>query len=199
MIIVVATVLGMLSVKLRGGRLKRLAQLGLTHLWLIWAAIIAQTVIFQIRLPFASESVVEIVHLGTYLVAFGFLWLNRHIPGALMIGVGAGANAAAIFANGGVMPASANAWKKAGLPIAPDGQFENSNITADAKLAFLGDIFYIPEGWPFANVFSIGDLLIVVSATYLAHVWCMRSHTSNTWPAPRACDRVIDARTMTTV
>lgn len=194
MIIVVATLIGILSVKLRGGKLKRLAQLELKHLWVIWVAIVVQTLVFEVRSPLLTETVVEVVHLGTYLTAFAFLWLNRHIPGAILIGLGAGANAAAIFANGGVMPANASAWTKAGLPVAVEGQFENSNITPGAHLAFLGDIFYIPKSFPLSNVFSIGDVAIVVGATYLAHAWCRRAHSSNAWPAPVASEIVIDDR-----
>jgi len=190
MIVVVATTLGILSVKLRGGKLKRLAQVELRHIWIIWVAIIVQTLIFQIRLPFLSETAVEVIHIGTYVASFIFLWLNRHIPGAVLIGLGAGANAAAIFANGGVMPASPHAWERAGLPVAAEGQFENSNLNDDAHLAFLGDIFYIPESWPLNNVFSIGDILIVVGGTYFAHVWCRRAHATNAWPAPTATERV---------
>jgi hypothetical protein len=192
MIVVVATAIGILSAKLRGGRLKRLAQLELKHLWVVWVGIVVQTLIFQVRLPFLSESVVEIVHLGTYVSSFAFLWLNRHIPGSIVIGLGAGANAAAIFANGGVMPANANAWARAGLPIAPEGQFENSNITPNAQLAFLGDIFYIPKSLPLANVFSIGDIAIVFGGTYLAHAWCCRARASNAWPAPIPSEMVTD-------
>jgi len=191
-IVVVATAIGILSVKLRGGRLKRMAQLELNGVWIIWAAIIVQTLIFQFRLPFLSQTVVEYVHIGTYVASFLFLWANRHIPGALIIGAGAGANAAAIFANGGVMPANANAWEKSGLPMAALGEFENSGIESDAHLAFLGDIFYIPEAWPLNNVFSIGDVIIVIGGTYFAHAWCRRAHTANVWPAPSANDRVDD-------
>ena len=95
------------------------------------------------------------------------------------------------------MPASAHAWQRAGLPIARDGEFENSNITNDAKLRFLGDIFYIPEEWPLSNVFSFGDIAIVIGATYLAHVWCLRAHNSNAWPAPNPTDRILDAPALT--
>ncbi len=193
MIVVVATAVGLLSVKLRRGRLTRLAALELRHLWVIWATIAVQTVIFQIRLPFVTETVVETVHVGTYVASFGFLWLNRHIPGAVAIGLGAGANALAIFANGGVMPADPTAWARAGLPVAADGQFENSNTTTDARLAFLGDVFHIPASWPLSNVFSIGDVVIVLAATYLAHSWCCRPTTSNAWAAPSPDELVDDS------
>ena len=35
----------------------------------------------------------------------------------------------------------------------------NSGVLAAPRLAFLGDVFAIPAGWPLANVFSIGDVL----------------------------------------
>lgn len=172
MIIVVATVLGFLSVKLRGGRFRRLASVELRHLWVVWAAIIAQTIIFGVSSDTLDEQVAELIHLSTYVAAFVFLWLNRHIPGATLLAVGAGANAAAIFSNGGAMPASPTAWERAGLPTIADGQFENSNVSDDANLWFLGDIFWIPESWPLSNVFSIGDVLIVIAGTWFAHRVC---------------------------
>jgi hypothetical protein len=185
-IVVVATVVGMASAKLAGGRLKRLAQLDLRHLWVIWMTIVVQTLIFEVPSTIVGESFYQYVHLATYGSSFVFLWLNRHIPGALIIAAGAAANAAAITANGGVMPATVSAWQRAGIPIPGDARFENSNIIADAHLWFLGDVFAIPAGWPLANVFSIGDVLIVIGATYLAHVWCRHAISSNAWPAPEA-------------
>ena len=35
-------------------------------------------------------------------------------------------------------------------------------------------MFAIPKGWPFANVFSVGDVIIVIAVAYLAHAWCRR-------------------------
>ena len=190
MIVVVATIIGMASAGLGRGRLRRLAQVELRKVWLIWATIVVQTVIFELPSSIVSDQAYAIVHVGTYATAFVFLWLNRHIPGALIIGAGASANAAAIAANGGVMPASTSAWRTAGLPVTPPGQFENSNLTVDAHLAFLGDIFAIPEAWPLSNVFSIGDIVIVIGGTWFAHVWCRRRHTSNVWAPPLADQRV---------
>ena len=183
MIIVVATAVGMLSVKLVGGQLKRMAMIDLRFLWVIWVTIVVQTLIFQMPSTLLSDFWYQVIHLGTYVAAFVFLWLNRHIPGAVAIGAGAAMNGAAIAANGGVMPASPAAWARAGLPVFEN--FENSNVVADAKLAVLGDIFAIPAGWPLANVFSIGNVIIVLGGTYFAHTMCRRPPTSNAWPAPQ--------------
>ncbi len=190
MIVVIATLVGMASAALRGGRLRRLAQVHLRKIWLIWATIIVQTVIFELPPTIVSDQGYAVVHIGTYVTAFLFLWLNRHIPGALIIGAGAAANAAAIAANGGVMPATPWAWRTAGLPVAPPGEFANSDLTDGANLAILGDIFAIPEAWPLSNVFSIGDVVIVIGGTWFAHVWCRRAHTSNAWAPPLPDERV---------
>jgi hypothetical protein len=197
MIVVVATVLGMSSVKLFGGRLRRLAQLRVRHLWLIWATIAVQTIIFELPPTVVSEHAYGAVHVATYVSAFGFLWLNRHIPGALIIGLGAACNAAAIVTNKGIMPATADAWARAGLPALPAGEFENSGVTAQANLWFLGDIFAIPASWPLSNVFSIGDVVVVLGGTWLAYRWCRTAHTSNAWPPPEPGSQ-IDAASIST-
>jgi hypothetical protein len=67
------------------------------------------------------------------------------------------------------MPTSRGALQQAGIPFRPTHGFRNSVYVPHAKLQFLGDVFAIPKGWPLANVFSIGDLLVVVGAFVLVH------------------------------
>ena len=74
----------------------------------------------------------------------------------------------AIVANDGVMPASRGALETAGLDIR-SGEFANSDFVDDANLGFLGDVFAIPAGWPGANVFSVGDVLMVLGALLVLH------------------------------
>ena len=51
--------------------------------------------------------------------------------------------------------------------VSPPGNvFANSAYVANARLWFLGDVFAVPASWPFANVFSIGDVLIAVGAAW---------------------------------
>ena len=192
MILVFATLFGMTVATLAGGMFRRFASLELRSIWLIWTVIVVQTLIFELPSTVVSATTLEGVHLFTYAMSFTFLWLNRHIPGALLIGLGAGSNALAIAANGGVMPASPSAWRIAGLEAAAEGEFANSDITQDANLAFLGDIFAIPASWPLSNVFSIGDVVIVLGGTYFAYVWSHRQLTSNAWPAPSVSGRVVE-------
>lgn len=170
MIIPIAGLLALLSPALTGGRLRRFADIRLRFAWLVVLALGAQVVVIEI-VPEGNHALLSAAHIATYLVAGGFVWLNRRIPGLWIIAVGAASNAIAITANNGTLPASAAALRRAGLPVRSD-EFVNSGVLADPKLGFLGDVFAIPAGWPLANVFSIGDLLIVLGAAWGAHRIC---------------------------
>jgi Family of unknown function (DUF5317) len=50
--------------------------------------------------------------------------------------------------------------------------FHNSTALADPRLAFLGDIFFIPASWPLSNVFSVGDVLIALGIVWALHRIC---------------------------
>jgi Family of unknown function (DUF5317) len=171
MIIVVLSLIGVLTVPLFGGKLKRFATIRMRAVWLVWVSVLGQIVVFEGPLPM-NEQLAEQLHLVTYALSGAFLFANRHITGAKLLALGGGLNLAAIAANGGVMPASAWAWRVSGMAKVAAGDFENSNVTADAKLWFFGDVFAIPEAWPLSNVFSIGDVLIVVAVVYCGHKVC---------------------------
>jgi hypothetical protein len=168
-IIVVAAILAVLTVPLSGKSLAPLAQLTLRHAWLVWLSIGTQLLITVI--PDFPETAGQVLHLLTFASAAAFMWVNRRIPGTVVIAVGAGLNLAAIGANGGTMPASSWAWHTAGFDALTNG-FENSNVAASARLAWLGDVFAVPHGWPLANVFSIGDVIVVIGLGYFAHAAC---------------------------
>jgi hypothetical protein len=171
-IIVVASIAAILTVPLTGRSLAPLAKLQLRRVWLVWLSIGLQLLITL--LPGFPNWLGQPVHLFTFALSAGFLWSNRRLPGAYLVALGAGLNLAAIAANNGTMPASEWAWHTAGYPVLVD-HFENSNVVHGARLWWLGDVFAIPKGWPFANVFSVGDVVIVVAVAYLAHAWCRRS------------------------
>lgn len=171
MIVATVTSIGVLSALWSWTRIKRLAQLELHHIWLVWIAFATQVIVFQWVAVHIAESVVKGIHVGTYVILVAFIVLNRHVPGSRLIAFGTACNLTAIVANGGSMPASRNALESAGKHI-PDVAFQNSAFLSDPKLLFLGDIFWVPEGWPLANVFSVGDIVIVIGGTYLAHRWC---------------------------
>lgn len=172
MIVLVLTAIGVGSALLSLDRVKRLAQIDLRRLWLVWVALVAQVLLFEYLGPHISRDLGNAMHLGTYALCLAFLWFNRQIPFMWLIAVGASCNLAAIAANGGTMPADPDAWAAAGLPEFSPEVFENSRALSSPRLLVLGDIFHIPASWPLSNVFSIGDVLIVVGGTALAHAWC---------------------------
>jgi hypothetical protein len=168
MLIGSALLLCILSVPLIGGRLSGLTELGFRHAWLPVAALLAQVLIISI-LPGGSGDAA--VHIATYAVLGAFLVLNRHVPGLLVIALGGALNFAAIATNGGVMPADPDAVAAARIPQDAT-QFANSAPSDGAPLGFLGDVFHTPGWCPIHNVFSVGDLVIVVGAFVLLHRAC---------------------------
>jgi len=160
-------VLAALSAVLAGASLRRLGDLDFRAVGFLVVGLLAQIVIISI-VPDGNEGVREAVHIGSYLLVFVFLALNWRIPGLPVLALGALLNFLAIAANGGVMPADPDAMRRAGREDV-EGAFENSRPVADPELSFLGDRFAIPESWPVSNVFSIGDVLIVLGAAVTMH------------------------------
>ena len=163
--------LAVLSVVLAGGDLRRLGGLEFRGVPVLLAALLVQIVIISI-VPEGNEGVKQAVHIGSYLLVFGFLALNvRRVPGVWIIAAGAFLNFVVIAANEGVMPADPGALRRAGLER-HEGEFQNSREVEDPRLALLGDRFALPESWPVSNVFSVGDVLIVLGAAVGMHTVC---------------------------
>jgi hypothetical protein len=152
---------------LRGGRLSALVELRFRELWLLWMALGLQIVLFMPGGPAWPA-----VHLLTYALAGAFAWRNRGIPYLWLVCLGGLMNVVAIAANGGTMPARPAAVAAAGLS---DAAPANSSVLAHPHLAFLGDVFAIPASWPLHNVFSVGDVVLVVGAGLLIHRVTRRS------------------------
>ena len=149
-----------------------------------------QVVIISI-LPGDAWGLSEEIHLATYFMLGAFLVANRHIPGLLVIALGGALNFAAIATNGGVMPADPDAIEAAGIPQKA-GDFTNSAPASDAPLGFLGDVFHTPAWLPIHNVFSVGDIEIVIGAFLLLHFVCRSrlGRTCRSACAPRRHDAV---------
>jgi hypothetical protein len=161
--IVVLTVLAALT----GGRLRLLAVTRLRWATVAVAGLFAQVVIITIA-PGGDADLHQALHVATYALGLAVLVRNRRLPGLPWIATGTALNLAAILANHGVMPASASAMRTAGLDLDPE-VFLNSGVVHDPRLWFLGDVFATPAWFPFHNVFSVGDVLIVLGAGLLVH------------------------------
>jgi MFS family permease len=85
---------------------------------------------------------------------------NLRIRGLAIVALGGACNLAAVIANGGRMPVSPEAARVVGH--AASSSYTNTVELADAVLRPLTDVIIIAPPLPFANVYSIGDLLIIL-------------------------------------
>jgi len=200
MLVLVTTILALASPLLLGGHLSRLAYVKLRYWWLLFGALISQILIIEV-FPEANETLLDVVHLATYVIAGVFVAVNWRIPGLLIIALGGAANGITIAINGGTLPASRPALKMAGIEVGPD-EFVNSGVLENPKLSWLGDIFVWPEPMPFSNVYSIGDMLIVIGVFYGANKICgsrlvkrpwIPTKTDVPWAAEAAQAAAVDA------
>jgi Family of unknown function (DUF5317) len=167
--LVAVVVLAVSTVPLAGGRLGALVDVRLRRVWAIFVGLGLE--IAAIDLPGLPEGARAALMVAAYPVLAVFLVANWRLPGMPLVALGGALNLLAIAVNGGVMPASPAALAGAGLDPAAPG-FQNSAALDDPRLAFLGDVFYIPASWPLSNVFSIGDVLIALGAAWAVHGIC---------------------------
>jgi hypothetical protein len=182
MLLAIITVLAVVTVPLTGGRLGRLAEVRFRAPGLAIGGLAAQVLVVSV-FPELPDWLAVTIHFASYAAVLAFIVLNRSLPGLWLVGVGGLANLVAIAANGGVMPASADALRTAGRAATEEG-FTNSEVLAHPHLEFLGDVIPLPSWMPFANVFSIGDVFIAVGVFVLVHGICRREPVA----APAAPD-----------
>jgi hypothetical protein len=160
---------------LRGGSMRNFAALRLRWIPLVVAGLVLQVLIFT---PFTKTSLIPIATVPLYLLSMALLtiWvaLNWRIPGMALIATGLLMNVAAIAANGGYMPVSPDSARIAGrldryattgLPLSNNSIATEENV----RLWLLTDIIPVPKEVPFANVFSIGDILLEIGIGVLCY------------------------------
>ena len=171
MFILYGLVAGLIAGFVLGGRIEGLAEVRFRLGPLALVALAVQLALFSPLADGLSDEVARAIYvLSTALVGVVVL-ANLRLTGVPLIAIGAALNLVAIVANGGVMPASAEALAAVGLGV---GGNTNSAIVANPALAPLTDVFAMPAGLPLANVFSIGDVLIGVGLA-IAVAAAMRS------------------------
>ena len=164
MLLGLAFLVCLITVPLARGRLTRLADVELRRVWLAPLGIAIQIMIIEV-VPAGTAHVHEAIHMVSYVILGAFCWSNRRIPGMPLVLLGGALNFIAIAVNGGVMPADPELARH----IAGAEGFVNSGAMKDPNLLFLGDVFATPQSWPMYNVFSIGDITIVLGVLTLLH------------------------------
>lgn len=160
---------------LRGGSLNNFSGLQLRWMPLVAAGLALQLLIFT---PFREEAIISVatpqLYLLSMLIVAAWVGLNWRIPGMAIMAAGLLFNTLAIAANGGYMPVAPESARFAGRieNYATEGQpISNNSIATDeqVRLWILTDILALPKEVPFANVFSLGDVLLTVGAGALCY------------------------------
>jgi hypothetical protein len=181
--ILYAVVVGLVVALLAGGRWGGLAALQVRWSWVILGGLLVQVVLFSEAVSARIGDLGPPIYVASTAAVIAAIVANRAIPGMAVIAVGAASNLAAIVANGGYMPADPGAM--ASLGKADPTTYSNSAVMTDPVLAPLTDIFALPVWLPFANVFSIGDVLIGAGVV-LVIVTAMRTASQPVSPPPAA-------------
>jgi hypothetical protein len=165
---------------LRGGKLKNLAKLDLELSWLPLAMFAIQFgfVLFPLGQGESYFKIVPWITVSTYALLIVFLWVNRQLRGLKLILLGAVLNLFVILANGGFMPVSREALTRSGhmdkVFIVGDKAYvlgsKDVVLTPEqTRLLALSDVLKVPGPIEIPVTFSIGDVLIVMGASWLAY------------------------------
>lgn len=155
-----------------GGRLENLLSCKFKHAWMVFIAlgfkIISITSLYQT--VGISGDIIPYFRVLSLLLVVLFIIVNISFKGMPLVALGLICNTMVIMFNNGNMPVNADFAHliatgkelealKSGLPV-------NSFILTSSytKLAFLGDIFLMPQWIPLTRLFSIGDVLITIGA-----------------------------------
>lgn len=178
MILAAAVLVAVVAGLIRGGNLRRLADLPLRGGWIAVLAFVLQA--YDIYFPeptwqgFSSLRVVILV--ASYLAIFAVVWLNKKLPGIWLIGAGFAANFSVMILNGGYMPITKEAVEQIGharkvLNAEPGARVIGTKdivLPRESTMGWwLSDIFVLPPPFPIPSVFSLGDALIAAGVFWL--------------------------------
>ena len=143
-----------------GGSIGNLASFRFRWAWLAVAGLAIQIPLFTATGDAIAGAAGPAIYIASTAAVFVTVLRNIRVTGMPIVALGSLSNLVAIAANGGAMPADPEALAIAGIEDA--GSHTNSVVLADPALRPLTDIFGLPAWLPFANVFSVGDVLIGV-------------------------------------
>ncbi len=160
MFILYALVIGVALGIALGGRPAGLGSLRFRWSGVMLAGLLVQVVLFSDTVAGRIGALGPPIYVASTVLVLAAVVANRSIPGMAIVALGAVSNLAAIVANGGYMPAARSALDALGK--SDPTTYSNSSSVESPALGPLTDVFAMPPWLPFANVFSVGDVLIVV-------------------------------------
>jgi hypothetical protein len=158
MFILYAIVIGLAVGVLAGGRIAAVGEIRFRWGPLMLLGFVAQLALFTDAVASRVGELGPALYVASTLVVVVAVLRSVSVPGMPVVAVGAASNLAAIAANRGFMPASADAM--AALGKAAPTIYSNSAVLDHPSLAPLTDVFALPVWLPFHNIFSIGDVIL---------------------------------------
>jgi hypothetical protein len=147
------------------------------HLWLVPAAFLPQLLVVYLPGGRGMEAVsaAALAVPGSLVVFLVFVWLNRQIPGMLVVLAGLVLNLLVTSANGGWMPISPQTASQlpGGAPpgeAIPGIRVGDKDILLrpeDTRLELLADRFLLPEWLGYRAAYSLGDVFAAAGAFWL--------------------------------
>lgn len=186
MFILYALVAGLVVGLATGGRPSALADLSFRWGPLIALGFLAQVALFSDAVASRVGDLGPVLYVATTLMVVIAVLRNLDLPGIWLVVLGAVCNMAAIVSNGGYMPATPEALASLGK-TAPT-IYSNSAVIASPILPWLIDRFALPRWVPFANVFSVGDVLLALGIFVLLVVVMRRGPRPATPAVPSSVE-----------
>ncbi len=162
----------------RGGRIQSLARLRLRHAWVPVGLFVLQKLIVELPIvkPTTASNLSPVLLTATYGALVFFLLVNLSLPGIKLVLIGSLLNLTVMLANGGHMPVTREGLERTGHAdriVIRDGLalVEGSKSIVlepeGTRLYLISDIFRVPEPYPFATNFSIGDVVITAGVSVM--------------------------------
>ena len=188
MFLLYAIAIGMVVGLAAGGSITALSSVRVRWAPLAVAGLAAQAVLFFGPVADHVGGAGPLCYVVTTSAVFAVVVRNIALPGLPVVAAGAASNLAAVVSNGGYMPAAPEALASAGRVAA--SAYSNSVTATSPALAQLTDVFALPSWLPFANVFSIGDVLIGVGVGLAVAILMVRGRvvTAGTSPVQGVMD-----------
>ena len=149
----------------------------LKHSWLAIVAFLPQFLVtfFERTRTFAPDWVAALAIITSQALLLFFAWLNRQLPGMLVLIIGIVLNLTVMVANGGFMPINPQTAERivgkeritsfeTGDRIGYKDMLLPRNGT---RLELLADRFLPPDGFPYQVAFSLGDIFIAIGACWI--------------------------------
>lgn len=149
----------------------------LRHLWLVFIAFLPQFAILYtpgLRQQIPDEWAGALLT-ASQLLFLGFAWLNRKLPGMVLLIIGAALNFTVMTANGGFMPISPQTASRlvpqeilADIPTGSRFGVKDILLEPEAtRFEILADRFLPPAWSAYQVAFSLGDVFLAVGVFWL--------------------------------